>query len=255
MTPPSSESAAAEPGPSPRSRLPARVGAQVIPRPASIRDGDPAPWADLAPADRHVSMEAVRARFADAPPPLPSPLEGSGVRASAVLAPLYETEDGVNVVLTRRAQHLRSHRGEVSFPGGGQDLGEDLQTTARRDACEEIGLDPADVDIIGELDHLQTVTSQSFIVPFVALLPGRPDLTANPSEVELILHVPLDDLLDPEVFREERWGIPPLEFAVQLFEIPGDTIWGATGKMLRNLLGLLTGTEWRDDQDRSTARG
>jgi 8-oxo-dGTP pyrophosphatase MutT (NUDIX family) len=234
-------------GPPTERRLRSRGGAQVIPRPASIREGAPPPWADLAPAERRITLAQVHEAFAAAPQPLLSPLEGTGVRASAVLAALYEVDGSVHVVLTRRAQHMRSHRGEVSFPGGGQDPGEDLRATALREAWEEVGLDPADVEIIGELDHLQTVTSRSFIVPYVAVLPGRP---AFPVEVELILHVALEELLDPQVFREERWGVAPLEFAVQFFEIPGDTVWGATGRMLRNMLGVITGTPWRDDDTR-----
>ncbi len=167
------------------------------------------------------------------------------MRASAVLAPLYEDGGEVHVVLTRRAQHLRSHRGEVSFPGGGQDPGEELLETALREAREEIDLDPATVEIIGELDHLETVTSRSFIIPFVGALPGRPDVTASPDEVELILHVPLAQLLSDGVYREERWGLMPLDRPLSFFEIPGDTIWGATAFMLRNLLALATGTPWR----------
>jgi 8-oxo-dGTP pyrophosphatase MutT (NUDIX family) len=163
-----------------------------------------------------------------------------------VLAPLYEQDGEVHVVLTRRAQHLRSHRGEVSFPGGGQEIGEDLRETALRESQEETGLDPASVEILGELDHLETVTSRSFITPFVGALPGRPDLTPNPNEVEKILHVRLADLLAPDVFREERWGLPPLDRPIYFFEVVGDTIWGATAFMLRNFLALLTGTAWRD---------
>jgi 8-oxo-dGTP pyrophosphatase MutT (NUDIX family) len=159
---------------------------------------------------------------------------------------LYEEGGDVRVVLTRRAQHLRSHRGEVSFPGGGQDPGEDLRTTALREAYEETGLDPASVEIIGELDHLETVTSRSFITPYVGLLPGRPVLEPSPAEVEKILHVRLADLLDRRVFREERWGLPPLDRPIYFFEIVGDTVWGATAFMLRNFLALITGTEWRD---------
>jgi len=168
------------------------------------------------------------------------------VRASAVLAPLYEEDGDVRVVLTRRAQHLRSHRGEVSFPGGGQETNEDLRATALRESHEETGLDPASVDIIGELDHLETVTSRSFITPFVGALPGRPALEPNPAEVEKILHVRLVDLFDPDVFREERWGLPPLDRPIYFFEVVGDTIWGATAFMLRNFLALLSGTNWRD---------
>ena len=149
------------------------------------------------------------------------------------------------VVLTRRAQHLRSHRGEVSFPGGGQDHGEELLATALREAREETAMDTSHIEIIGELDHLETVMSRSYIVPFVGALAGRPVLEASPDEVELILRVPLDDLLADGVFREERWGLPPLDRPLMFFEIVGDTIWGATAAMLRNLLAVATGTTWR----------
>lgn len=199
----------------------------------------------LDPADRRATLDTIRAALAAADAPRLSPLEGTGVRASAVLAPLYEHEGEVYVVLTRRAQHLRSHHGEVSFPGGGQDPEEDLLDTARREAQEETAMDPRGIEIIGELDHLETVTSRSFIVPFVGVLPGRPELVANPGEVELILHVALSDLLADGVFREERWGLAPLDRPLYFFEVPGDTVWGATAFMLRNLLALATGTEWR----------
>lgn len=222
-----------------------RGGQQFIPRPASWRPGPPAPWHDLPYEDRFPTMDRIREVLATVGPPRLSPLEGTGVRASAVLAPLYEEDGEVHVVLTRRAQHLRSHRGEVSFPGGGQEKGEDLLATALRESWEETALDPDTVEIIGELDHLETVTSRSFIVPFVGVLPGRPELTANPGEVEKILHVPLSELLLDEVYREERWGLPPLDRGLYFFEIVGDTIWGATAWMLRRFLGLVTGTETR----------
>jgi 8-oxo-dGTP pyrophosphatase MutT (NUDIX family) len=224
----------------------ARGGAQFIPRPAAARPGEPAPWDGLRLEDTQITLDRIRAALACADEPRPSRLEGTGVRASAVLAPLYEEDGDVHVVLTRRAQHLRSHRGEVSFPGGGQEIGEDLRTTAVRESQEEVGLDPSVVEIVGELDHLETVTSRSFITPFVAVLPGRPALVPNPNEVERILHVRLTDLLAPDVFREERWGLPPLDRPIYFFEIVGDTVWGATAFMLRNFLALITGTDWRD---------
>jgi 8-oxo-dGTP pyrophosphatase MutT (NUDIX family) len=223
-----------------------RGGAQLIPRPRAHRDGSPAPWASVDLASIDLGMDRIRSVLALAGPPVASRLEGTGVRASAVLAPLYVQDGDVFVVLTRRAQHLRSHRGEVSFPGGGQDPGEDLRTTALREAMEETDLDPSTVEIIGELDHLETVTSRSYITPYVGALPGRPTLVPSPAEVEKILHVSLRDLLVPEVFREERWGLPPLDRSIYFFEIVGDTIWGATAFMLRNFLALITGTEWRD---------
>lgn len=222
-----------------------RGGMQHIPRPSSWRPGGPAPWAALDPDRRRLTLDSIRASLAAAGAPRLWEDEASITRASAVLAPLYEEDGQVKVVLTRRAQHLRSHRGEVSFPGGGQDPGEELVQTALREAHEEVGLDPASVEIVGELDHLATIMSRSFIVPFVGFLPGRPDLVPSPAEVELILHVPLDDLLDPDAYHEERWGLPPMDRPLIFFEIEGDTIWGATGAMLRNLLALVTGTPWR----------
>lgn len=211
----------------------------------SWRPGRPAPWAHLTERDRTLTLEGVRDALAAAGPPALWDGEGSGVRASAVLAPLYEEGGQVKVVLTRRAQHLRSHRGEVSFPGGGQDPGEALLDTALREAFEEIALDPTSVEIIGELDHLATVMSRSFIVPYVGVLSGRPELVPSPAEVELILHVPLDELLADGVYHEELWGLAPLDRPLAFFEVEGDTIWGATGTMLRNLLALATGTPWR----------
>jgi 8-oxo-dGTP pyrophosphatase MutT (NUDIX family) len=171
-------------------------------------------------------------------------------RASAVLAGLYEDGGELHVVLTRRTWELRSHSGEVSFPGGRQDDGEELWDTALREAHEEIGLDPSGIEVLGELDHLATITSRSFIVPFVAALPGRPTTTANPAEVSAVLHVPVAELLDPAIFREERWTFPWAEDRpIFFFELVGDTVWGATGAMLRQLLGLATGTVTRGQLD------
>jgi 8-oxo-dGTP pyrophosphatase MutT (NUDIX family) len=154
---------------------------------------------------------------------------------------VYPEADEVVVVLTRRAEHLRAHRGEVSFPGGACDPGDDdLRATALREAFEEVRLDPSTVSIIGELDHLQTVTSRSYIVPFVGELAGRPELEASPDEVASILHVPLSELLADDVYHEERWGLPPLEHPIHFFELDGDIVWGATAAMLRNLLTWLT---------------
>lgn len=170
-------------------------------------------------------------------------------KAAAVLAPLYEDDAGVRVILTRRSAALRVHSGEVSFPGGRQDPGEDLADTARREAFEEIGLDPASVELIGELDHLTTISSDSFIIPFVGILPGRPELYPSPAEVEAVLHVPLEELLRPDVYREEQWDIFGTERPIHFFELAGDTVWGATAAMLRQFLGLATGTLTRGQVD------
>jgi hypothetical protein len=80
-------------------------------------------------------------------------------------------------------------------------------------------------------------------VPYVGLIGGRPDLEPDPAEVEAVLHVTLAELLDPEIFREERWGLAPLDRPIYFFELAGDTVWGATAAMLVDLLSRITGTE------------
>lgn len=244
-----------EPFPAPPAPVPAgRGGDQVIPRPLNARLGRPAPWAALPEERRRPTLADVRAALAAAGEPIPSERELLPVvdQASAVLAPLYEADGELHVILTRRTWDLRSHQGEVSFPGGRQDAGDrDLWSTALRESREEIALDTAGVECIGELDHLATVTSRSFIVPYVGgLPPGRPATTANPAEVSAVLHVPVAELLDPGIFREERWTFPWAEDRpIFFFELVGDTVWGATGAMLRQLLGLVTGTLQRGELD------
>jgi len=130
----------------------------------------------------------------------------------------------------------------VSFPGGAVEPGESHREAALRESFEETAMKPDEVELIGELDHLQTYTSRSYIVPFVGVLPGRPELVPSPDEVEKILHVPLDELLLPEIFREEHWGLAPLDRPLYFFELYGDTVWGATAFMLHDLLTKVTGS-------------
>jgi 8-oxo-dGTP pyrophosphatase MutT (NUDIX family) len=228
-----------------------RGGDQIIPRPLATRAGAPAPWAALAPELRRLTLADVRGALQEAGPAQRSERETlPGIdRAAAVLVPLYEADGELHVVLTRRTWNLRSHSGEVSFPGGREDdVDADLWETALRESREEIALDTSAVELIGELDHLATIMSHSFIVPYVAALPGRPETSPNPGEVSAVLHVPVAELLDPAIYREERWDLPWADDrSLYFFELVGDTVWGATGSMLRQLLGLVTGTLRRDE--------
>lgn len=161
-----------------------------------------------------------------------------------MLVPVFEDGGEAWIILTRRAQHLRNHRGEVSFPGGRRDEGEALVDTAQREALEEIGLDPDDVEVVGELDHLLTVSSRAAIVPFVGILPGRPvALTPNPEEVELILTLPFAELLRDGTYHSEVWEFWGTELEMSFFDVVGDTIWGATARILHDLLSLITSVD------------
>lgn len=223
--------------------LTARGGDQVIPRPEDWKRGGPAPWGHLTPAERHVDVDRLLRALRGAPPPQGIVHEPDSTRESAVLVPVFEEDGEAWMVLTRRAQHMRNHRGEVSFPGGRKDDGEVLIDTAKREAWEEIGLEPATVEVVAELDHLLTVSSAAAIVPFVGILPARPiALRPNPDEVELILTLPLRDLLADGTYHEERWHLWGEDRPMAFFDVVGDTIWGATARILHGLLRLVTAT-------------
>ena len=162
---------------------------------------------------------------------------------AGVLVALYDDE-GPHVVLTRRSPRLASHTHEVSFPGGRHDPADpDLWATALREAHEETALDPMTPRLLGHMDLLTTVGSRSIIHPFTALLPGCPDLVANPDEVEAVLLVPLAELLLDGVYREEEWDFPGGPWRISFFELVGDTVWGDNAAILRQLLCLTLGVE------------
>jgi len=225
----------------------------VIPRPPGARAGSAAPWAGLAPGrPERITVARVRQAvtgeretpdWAQRVPPDGFPDPGA---PSAVLAAVFEEEGEARVILTRRAAHLRSHRGEVSFPGGRLDGEETAEEGARREAAEEIGLDPGLVEVVGELSAVTTFASGSFITPVVGILEGRPRLVASPQEVEHVFDVSLAELADPGIFREEWWQVAGREpllggepFPIWFFELPDDTVWGATARMLVDLLRLV----------------
>jgi 8-oxo-dGTP pyrophosphatase MutT (NUDIX family) len=163
-------------------------------------------------------------------------------RPSAVLCALFDEDGQAHVVLTRRSSGLRAHSHQVSFPGGRVDPGETLVSAALREAAEEVGISPSSVEVVGRLSPLRTVVSPAPINPFVGVLPARPHLHPNPEEVERAFTVPLLELPRADVHREERWDFPdepdrPMHF----FELIGDTVWGATARMLTELLDLLIG--------------
>ncbi len=232
-----------------------RGGPQIIPRPDLWTPGRPAPWSQIGDTSGLVVPDRVRATFPPGREGRPSPVKELGASPSAVLVPLYEHDGELHVVLTRRAQSLRTHKGEVSFPGGRADPGETAVQAALREAQEEVFLDPALVEPLGELDHLTTVTRRAYIVPVVGLIHGRPELGRNPAEVEAVLHVPLSELMAPGVFREERWGEGETARPVYFFDLVGDTVWGATAALLRQLLALLTDTDPGGLTDLDPARG
>jgi 8-oxo-dGTP pyrophosphatase MutT (NUDIX family)/RimJ/RimL family protein N-acetyltransferase len=217
-----------------------RGGGQIIPHIETRVPGNSPPW-PLAQSGATVPLDELVHRVRARGPGRPTPFHVDEPRYSSVLIALFEGDRGAEVVLTRRSWILSSHRGEVSFPGGRADPGEHPHDTALREAHEEIGLHRDDADIVGELDQIATVVSRSVIVPVVAHLHSRPNVRPMTAEVDRILTVPLVEFLAPRTYRSERWGLD-WERVVHFFELDDETVWGATGRMLFQLLSIATGT-------------
>jgi 8-oxo-dGTP pyrophosphatase MutT (NUDIX family) len=250
------------------SRFDGHAFPQVIPEPDHVISGGPAPWAELAPSDRPGTslvevMERLRSGrrlFSEMPIP-GDPAELIVVadarrqpitHRSAVLVALFEEGGETHLVLTRRAFSLRHHRGEIALPGGRSEEDEAPIDTALREAREEVGLDPSSVEPVGWLSPIVSFASGSAIWPVVGLLATRPELIADPSEVDRAFTVSLEELLLDGAFVEERWrrGQPRPGsdadgyFPIYFYRVPGDVIWGATARVLTELLCIVTGVAW-----------
>jgi 8-oxo-dGTP pyrophosphatase MutT (NUDIX family) len=159
-----------------------------------------------------------------------------GVEA-AVLVPLYQRDGRIVGVFTKRRADLRRHAGEISFPGGRRDAGEALEDTALREAWEEIALPREAVTLVGALRPTSTVVTNYVIYPFVGLLDRPGAFRPNPTEVDAVVELALDDLLAGfERKRLIRRGIP---IRTGTYTVGGHFIWGATARILADLLGRL----------------
>ena len=167
-------------------------------------------------------------------------MEAHGGTEAAVLLPLYGWPDEPGLIFTERRADLRRHAGEISFPGGRQDAGDaDLAATALRETQEEIGLDPAAVELVGALPPASTFVTGYRIQPFVGRIaaPAELSLRPSPGEVETVLTFSLELLRDGyEMRRLVRRGVP---IRTPTYEVEGQLIWGATARILGDLLERL----------------
>jgi 8-oxo-dGTP pyrophosphatase MutT (NUDIX family) len=163
-----------------------------------------------------------------------------GFRRAAVLLPLYETDGGPHVVLTKRTEAVPTHKGQIGFPGGGfEEADGDLLVTALREAKEEIGLSPKDVEIVGILDDTVTATSRHVVRPFVGFVPYPYAYQPDPFEIERLIHLPILRLLRGEPFRQETWERDGRPFPVFFYEYDGETIWGLTARILKQFVEVV----------------
>lgn len=147
------------------------------------------------------------------------------------------------MLLTRRSETLTSHRGEVSFPGGRVDPGESFEQAALREAHEEVALEPSAVHVHGRLDPISTMVSRSFIVPVVGTVDHPAVLQPAIDEVERIMWVPLAELTRDDTFREEIWDFNGERRPMFFFELDDETIWGATARVLHQLMRMALGVD------------
>src|SRR4051812_46295349 len=170
-----------------------RGGQQRIPRPETFRVGGPPAWQHLRPEERKLSLDELRARLLRSPPgAAPTSLVSDSV-AAAVLVPLLEVGGETHVLFIKRPETMSTHQGEIAFPGGKLDpaVDADVRAAALREAREEIGLDPAAVEIVARLEGVATAASRFTISPFVGFLDRLPEIVINPAEVVRVLQVPL----------------------------------------------------------------
>jgi len=168
----------------------------------------------------------------------PEHLPPGGFATAGVLVPLHEEDGVVRVLLTVRRHDLKHHAGQVSFPGGRVEPGEGPLDAALREAHEEVGLEPGRATVLGRLSETVVLQSAFRLTPWVASVPYPYPYAAAPREVEAIWHVPLPALVAPGIHRTERRLAYGLEVDVHYYEVEGRTIWGATARVLSELLGI-----------------
>ena len=171
----------------------------------------------------------------------PQRLEIAGFRPAAVLVPVLDGPEGLELLFTVRGDELRHHAGQIAFPGGRVEKGESVEEAALRETFEEIGVELPRSSIIGRLsDHPSP--ARFVATPLVAVMPWPQELEPNPSEVAEVFSVPLTELAGI-VPRWEKRVLEGLERRIHFYAWGERLIWGFTGNVVKDLLDLLPGNE------------
>lgn len=165
-----------------------------------------------------------------------------GLKPSAVLIPIYKMNGDWHVVLTKRSEDLEHHKGQVSFPGGAYDREDgNLETTALREAFEETGIRPEDVEILGMLDDQATLSSNFAITPFVGAIPYPYEFTVNRKEVEELIEASVSSLMDPACYSPKTPDSDGKLHPWGYYRYGSHSITGITARILKQLLDLVYG--------------
>jgi 8-oxo-dGTP pyrophosphatase MutT (NUDIX family) len=165
-------------------------------------------------------------------------------KAAGVLIPIIDHHEELSVLLTRRAEHLRYHAGQVSFPGGRMEEGDSsIEVTALREAHEEVGISPGEVEIAGYLDPVLTITGYT-VTPVVGLVASGVALAIDPGEVQHAFEVPLSFLLDDRNAHASTRMLHGVSVPILEYRFASERIWGATANIVKILRRtLLENTE------------
>ena len=223
-------------------------GAQKIPTPTTRRSGGAPAWSDHTVDFTFESVvKVIQQHSTDGRAQITPRVDE---KVSAVLALLAPGEFGAEVLLTRRSTKLSNHQGEISFPGGRVDEGESIVDAALRETHEEVGVHPQLVTVHSELSPLSTFVSRSYIVPVLATVLEKPELSMSSYEVDRALWVPLAELVRADTFSWEWWNFDRVEVPEDrpmfFFHLDDETIWGATARMLHELLCVVHGVNHFD---------
>ena len=169
---------------------------------------------------------------------MPRRIERPG--AAAVLVPIVEAGDGLELLLTRRTETVGSHQGQVAFPGGGVEPGDaDLEATALREAEEEVGLPRDRVEVLGRLDAFPTVTDRVAVTPVVGWIRALPSLTPQVEEVARIFSIPFARLREGSGWRSREVEHEGRRYPLYFFDWDGEVLWGLSAYITLSLLDLL----------------
>ncbi len=160
---------------------------------------------------------------------------------AAVLVPLFVKNGQFHLLFIQRTDKVRDHKGQISFPGGSYEPGDsDLQATALREAEEEIGLNPMDIEIIGQLDDMTTAGTRFVISPYVGLIPYPYQFHVDHFETEEILQIPLSEFLDDSKCEEGHAVIDGETIPSYFYHCTGEkVVWGATARIVKQLAEII----------------
>ena len=164
-------------------------------------------------------------------------------RHAGVMLLLYPCGDELCLVLTRRTESVNSHQGQISLPGGSVEPGETWAEAAVREAWEELAVDPAGIELLGQLSQLYIPPSGFCIHPVVAYAPRRPDFVPCAAEVAEVIEEPLSHLLDTNTCVEEEWELRGQRVRVPFYAVGRHKVWGATAMVLCEFVTMVGGEE------------